>query len=554
MTGLTVLNSFQIRCFVRRVDRFVVAIWLGLVLLSNGLLALALGTALSSGVGIGVGIGTLLLAYRWRNELLQTLQALTLPQWASLLAGMLMLAYYTSQQVTWIDAGLYHFGATRWLAEFGAVPGIALLLDNFGFTSAWFALAAPLSPAIIAPHVSAVTNSFVLLIMILTGLMSLRRCIYGYAQMADWFMAVSLTLTLPILFLTTFMSAILVSPSPDIPVIFLTIMVAWSLLTVINHPGANAQFDTQNLRTQLLDASMVPLILAAGALSIKLTALPLLPVALLFYLTRQSFSLKRLLVGGAVTLLLLLPTITMGAINSGCPFYPVSTLCLDLPWTLSAESANYAAELIRGWNSWFGTPPPGANPLLWRIWQWLQFAKLNIIMVLLLLVAVILLQITLRSARKLNVKGTLWLFGLGILGMGFILLRAPMIRFGLGYFVVPTAAAIAVFVSRFSIGLTLSRWRPGLAVLPVVVWGAVGFIFFSQRVQLSERLILPPAMPSAETVLKQSYDVTYALPLNDRKLCWTAPLPCSRGMDDVRLRNPEKGIAAGFTWADKSGD
>ncbi|MGD1904968.1 MAG: LIC_10190 family membrane protein [Leptolyngbyaceae cyanobacterium] len=545
--GLTVLKGLQIRCFTRPGDRFIIAICLGLVLLSNVLLALAFITALSFGVGIGVGICTLLLVYCWRAELNQFWRTLSPSDWSSLLAVVVIVAYYTSRKVTWIDAGLYHFGATRWLAEFGAVPGVALLLDNFGFTSAWFALTAPLSPAAIAPRVSAVTNGFVLLMMMLTGLMALRRCSFGRAWVTDWFMVASLGLTLPILFLTTFMSAILVSPSPDIPVIFLTLMVAWSLLTVINHrSGAPAQPMAQST-PQLLDGSLVPLILATGALSIKLTALPLVPVTLLFYWTRKSDA-QRLLVGSAVTLLLLLPIIAMGAVTSGCPFYPVSTFCLDLPWTLSTEQANEAAEVIQGWNRWFGTPPAGAHPLFWRIGQWLQFAKLNSIMVLLLLVAVILLQITRKAARRFHVKGILWLFGLGIVGMGFILLQAPMIRFGLGYFVAPTAVAIAVFISNPS--PVLSRWRPKLVqLLPVVAWGTVGLIVFSQRSQLGERLILPPAMPSTRTVVERSHDVTYLLPVNERKLCWTAPLPCSRGVDNIQLRNPEKGIEAGFAWA-----
>ncbi|MEM9486439.1 MAG: hypothetical protein AAGA83_22405, partial [Cyanobacteria bacterium P01_F01_bin.116] len=371
--GLTVLKGLRVNCFIRQGDRLVVAIWLGLVLLSNGLLTLALGTALSPGVAMAIAMGTIFLAYCWRCELRQTLPTLSLLQWGGLLAGLLMVAYYTSQRVTWIDAGLYHFGATRWLAEFGAVPGIALLLDNFGFTSAWFALAAPLSPTTIAPRVSAVANSFVLLTMMGAGLIALRRCLYGYAWVSDWFMVAATVLVLPVLFLTTFMSAILVSPSPDIPVIFLTIMVAWSILIAVNSSGADAQtvddVGDHNLKTPLLDVSTIPLILSAGALSMKLTALPLLPVALLFYWTRKSFSINRFLVGGMLVLVMLLPTIVMGVVNSGCPFYPVSTLCLDLPWTLSAEEANNAAEMIRGWDRWFGTPPADANPLFWRVWK-----------------------------------------------------------------------------------------------------------------------------------------------------------------------------------------
>lgn len=70
-----------------------------------------------------------------------------------------VIANLTTQRVTWYDVGLYHFGSIRWLAEHGAVPGLALINSKFGFTSSWFALAAPFNPEIFGSRVSAVTKA-----------------------------------------------------------------------------------------------------------------------------------------------------------------------------------------------------------------------------------------------------------------------------------------------------------------------------------------------------------------------------------------------------------
>lgn len=557
--GFALLSGLQAGCLDRVYDRTLAAVWLGTVVLANGLLFISLGLSLSLPLGLVITAGALLL-FAWlpvRAEARRMWSITSVPVLLALVGWAIFIALYMTRRVTWFDTGFYHFGAIRWLSEFGTVPGLALLLDNLGFTSSWFALAAPLNTAGLASHVSAVTNGYILLIATWYGIVALWRWITGKARITDKFWVLFLGFVMPALTLTTFLSAILLSSSPDIPVIFLTGAVAWSILAIANSPDSSLSL-SQELPSNQWDATLIPLVLAGGTVAIKLSALPLLPIAFLFYWSRRPLHLPRFIVGGIVALLLLTPPMTVSVVTSGCPLYPSSALCLDLPWRLSAEQAHNATEYIRGWDRWFGSPPDGANPFLWRFWQWLQFAQLNLIMLLLLVSSIPLMGLTFKSAKKQGILGTPWLFGLGFLGMTFIMLRAPMIRFGLGYFVMIPAIAIAILGPTYLGWLNWKRWQqfsdiasPNHASYTLLAGLGLVVAISLTRPAIQSRLLLPPAMPTADIEVKRSHDVEYVSPTGDRGQCWDAPLPCAPGDDkNIRLRNPSRGLDAGFIIAE----
>ena len=561
LIGAALLNGLRAECFDRDHDRTLIALWLGTIVLAESLLFISLGVPLSLPVGLIMAIGAIFLL-SWlpvRAELQRLRQTASIPIFLSLISWAIFIAAYMSRRVTWFDTGLYHFGAIRWLSEFGTVPGLALLMDNFGFTSSWFALAAPLHTEALAVHVTAVANGYILFLATWQGLVALRRWLAGNARITDKFWVLFLGLVIPALTLTTFLSAILLSASPDIPVIFLTGIVAWCILAIANHP-ANPSSSFRESDTNHWDAALIPLILAGGAVSMKLSALPLLPIAFFFYWSRCRFSLRRFVVGGIVTAILLAPPMTVSVVTSGCPLYPSSALCVNVPWRLSVEQASQATENIRGWDRWFGSPPTGANPLLWRFWQWLQFAQLNLVMFLLIVISIPLIVFTLRDARKRSITGTLWLFGLSILGMAFVMLRAPMIRFGLGYFVMIPAVAIAILGP---VCLTWFKWQPWqqfaamaspkrASFTLLAILGLFGVIGLTQPA-IQARLLLPPAMPTANLETQRSHDVEYVSPVGEREQCWDAPLPCASDADkDIRLRNPAQGLDGGFIPADQT--
>ena len=554
MVGIAIIIRLRADVFERLGDRIIAALWLGIVLLANGLLLLSLGLPLSPIVGLAIAIGVSLLLLSWtpiRVEIQSLWRAKSPAVIAAVIGCSLLVAVYMTPQVTWFDTGLYHFGAIRWLSEFGTVPGLALLIDNLGFTSSWFALAAPFSARSIAPRVSAMVNGCVFLLFICHGFLTLRYWFTGKARIADKFILIFLGLVLPALLFTPFMSTILVSSSPDIPVIFLTGIMAWSILIIVNRPQTHFE------RTELShwDASLIPLLLALGTVSIKLSALPLLPIAFLFYWQRQFLSFRRLLIGSAVSLLLLSPLMSVSIMTSGCPLYPSSALCINVPWRVSTEVASRAIEIIRIWDHNFGDVPPGANRLFLQFWEWLKFAQFNVVMLLLLLLSVLVVVPTFKTANNQGIYGIPWLFGCSFIGMIFIMVRAPMIRFGLGYFVMVPAVATAVLGTAY---LAKSHWQLPqyfsrktiynyLSKSVFVGFGLIVALIFLQP-DIQSRLLLPPAMPTNQVESKQSYDVKFVTPVSDDSIkCWAAPIPCTPyGNLSIRLRNPAQGLKAGF--------
>ncbi len=555
--GTALLQGFRTNCFNRCGDRFVIAIWLGIVVLAIGLLSASLVFPLSPLVG-GVVAASLvalsLLSRQTRTELGDFWSQLS----PSLLAGFLALAVVVaavfSKQVTWFDTGLYHFGAIRWLAEYGTVPGLALIISQFGFTSSWFAFAAPLNPEWFGSRVSAITNGFVFLIALSQFFISLNYSFQEKSRLADWFVAVFWGITLPLMLLTTFMSAILISPSPDIPVILLTGAIAWAILLISKSPSASSPDE----KTSVWDVRVIPLLLGAGAVTMKLSALPLLLVSGLFYCFKGKFRIKRLLVANTIAGVILLPMATAGTVASGCPLYPSTFMCFDLPWSVPTQKAIAEADAINGWKSWFGSPPPGTNYWFWVFGEWFNGARFNQVAVVLIIVSIIYLIFALRSARLNRLGGEIWLLLLGSVGMAFIIIKAPLIRFGLGYFLIIPGLLIATSIRPLKntilspiLGyfkpVSESRKLPLITTFLSLFLIGITFAGFSHTKGQS-RLLLPPELPEERIATQQVNNIEYSFPIDSGK-CWAAELPCVAEPSDrenVQLRNPSRGIEAGF--------
>src|SRR3954465_6957108 len=128
-------------------DRVIVALYLGLVLLSTGLLALSLLVPLSPIVLAIISLCILARTLSHEGTLKECAPLFSLMD-RRILAGLAALvaiaAFSAADPVKVYDTGAYHYPLTRWLATTGTVPGLALLYGNFGYTSSWFALTAAL--------------------------------------------------------------------------------------------------------------------------------------------------------------------------------------------------------------------------------------------------------------------------------------------------------------------------------------------------------------------------------------------------------------------------
>ncbi|HEX8148871.1 MAG TPA: hypothetical protein VF591_16935 [Pyrinomonadaceae bacterium] len=580
--------------FRRAGDRLILSLWLGLVVLAQALLAAALFAPLTplSGAAVAAALsGVALLSRGVRAEAARLKGLLRRP---GLPLGLLALAAgvasFASQPVTYFDTGLYHFQNVRWLAEHGAVPGLALLHIRFAFASAWFALAAPFEAGPFEARAAAVACGFGLLVASLHALVCAGRCAAGAGRAPDWLAVLSYAFVLPpALFWRQPASA-----SPDLPIFFLAVAVAWAACLI--------EEEREDSRARLL-----PVLLAAGAVGAKLSGLALLVVASLYYVRGVGLSPRRLLSAGALVAVMLLPTLAYGVVTSGCPLFPAQVLCVRVPWSVREGEAAHLTRVIRDWARWDGSSPPGANGWNWIVpWATKGFTLKNS-PVPLLCVLVACGGAFARAKTRLRAQGTLallagsaglllflqwrgpgllmvgvaaagavaaltrrggqfagraWVLAAGLAGTALTLYAGPALRFGLGYTAILFAALLVPAAVGFKVDAGVAdvwRRRATLAALTT----ACGLAFFTLTLALEagtrvgagvegrfRRLLVPPPLPEASTAPREVNGLRYSVPA-EWEQCWAAELPCApRDLPpEVTLRDPARGPGGGFVRA-----
>ena len=571
-------------------DRHVASLWLGLVILPQLLLAVSHLVPLTPLCGLLVGAavsGLALLSSGVRAEAVK-LKGLLLER-PRLVLGLLALAAgvaaYASQPVTFFDTGLYHFQNIKWLSEYGAVRGLGLVHDRFAFTPAWFALGAPFEGGPFAGRVAAVADGFALLVASLHALVCARRCAGGEGRGSDWLVLLAFVLVLPpVLFWRMPASA-----SPDLPVFFLTVAFAWAVCLVEESGGGAG-------------ARSIPLLLAAGAVGVKVNALPLLFVACVYYVWGVGLNVRRVLWAGAAVALLLLPTLAHRFVVSGCPLYPSQVLCVEAPWSVGAKQAERLTRAIREWARWDGQRPEWANGWNWVVpWMTKGFTLKNSPVLLLCLLlagagAFVCARTRLRAAGALllllgcagllvflewrgpgllmvavataavvaaltrrggEFKGRAWVLAAGLLGTALTLYAGPALRFGLGYTAILFAALLVPAAVRFDGDADGGVWRR--RATPVALLTACGLVFFTLTIAIeagthigagvegrARRLLLPPPLPEASAAPREANGFRYFV-ASEMEQCWAAELPCAGNeLPDVTLRDPARGLGGGF--------
>jgi hypothetical protein len=583
-------------------DRAIASLWLGLLAWSVVFLALSLYRPLSLGLGVGVmglGSGLCLLDGKLRRQVQWGFANLERGSVLGSAIVMVGLAAWIAQTVTWHDTGYYHYSAIEWFRDFGSVPGIALLFKNLGFTSSWFALAAPFNPAFAAARVTAGLNGLALLIAMAHWGLAAHAWRRGVANLSDRLAVMFYTLAIPICLVMKPLSLILISPSPDVPVLLLVGAVAWAMAWEGNVPNQSVaamvgrplnppilgDFETDLARKSprigglgggsaadivpmglVNKPRLLPVALAAGAVGLKLTALPLLMFSALYYLIRSGFGgIGRRLVGvGAIALLFLTPLMASSVVTSGCPLYPSAVMCLDLPWSPSAQSVKDVAAGTHGWTTWYGTPPQGMPAWIWAMERWLTTDRSELITGLLILGAILWVGIQLLRQTKRRQKLAdgqnrwsqtpveLWIAGLGIFGIAFLMVTTPFFRFSVAYIVLLLAVGASNLnlpIARLANQFNLRRWgMPGAIALVIPV------VLLSLQRQHFANLVMPPPMRSTQVIERQTNGITYFAPASGdipntqaKDMCWSAPVPCTYDIaKDVYLRDPNLGLAGGF--------
>jgi len=588
--GFVIGNSLVTRLtphsFDRTADRVIVSVWVGVLVMANTYFAASLFSPLRPVIVTVITLSLLipsLLSQQDRANIKELAGKFTVASLFGIIAIALGAAAYCSQEIIWYDTHLYHMQAIRWLSEYGLVPGMAQIHDRLGFTSSWFALAASVDHGILEGRIGSYTGGFCLLMLTIHLVTSLLRIIRQQGRAQDIFVVLAYLLAIIVLLLNGMPN----SPSPDVPVIVLVIVIAWCMMIISDiNEHTFPHYDTVfNLR-------IIPLFLAAGAVSIKLSALPLLAVSGCYYLCKDKLKPRKLIVSGIILIFFLVPLAAAGVITTGCAFYPLPTFCMDLPWSLGAGHAAALSTVIRDWARWSDSTPAGATSWNWII-PWLIRERLCSL--LLTLSALSLLIIMIRYVGRKHLRCHSSAIALSLLGIGYMLYAAPNWRFGLGYLVILPAIAAA----NHAAWLMQISQRLG-TVPPLRSWGWVGgmtalvlathvyvrpastFRLLDEAVHnhsytgtdhLYFNMFLPPdiwnfqitddsitgnkAAKFEDLLVRDKVgDFMYYRPNHQEsfELCTDSPLPCAiEELHDLRLRDPRLGIAGGFVKTGNSG-
>lgn len=590
--GAALLEISKETVFKRIGDRFVISVWLGIIVIANMLLAISLFSRLTililSLLLVSLVLFSIVLN---RGNQIKCLVVFFSPGmmagWVALLAG---ISFVATQIVVWFDTGGYHFGLIKWLSHYGAVPGLALIYYGFGYTSSWFALASPFNDWLLDGRAGAVTGGFAFLMMILHFWIAINRIVSLRGKFEDWFLAVSSLLAMAVI--TRY--EIYVSPSTDLPVIILTIVTAWTIL-IISRARALGASETGSGKE---DSGVIPLIFAAGAFSIKASALPLLAVATAFYLLLRKISLGRAMRVVAIVLIILLPFFAVQTVTSGCLLYPSSWLCLDLPWVVGADKIKAVSEQIVKAAQWDTITPPGGAS-----WRWLlQWPRREVFQAALILLGLLSFALSFKKLRGGALRWAKWPVGVGISGFLYTLILGPTWRYSLGYLSIIAGLFISLncherFVAWQKGHLGLRKIFSSAAISVFILFALAVTIpslslmvnnlsaFNSLRPRLHEavrkgditadlydqpRILLPPKIvnfwlrtDNPQKFVFSVFDLELAqIRVNDIHLykpkngyqCWDAPLPCSQMLtyEGIRLRDPTRGIGGGFARTPES--
>jgi hypothetical protein len=566
-------------------DRLIIALWLGIVVLGILMLTASFFFPLNPVTAVVVAAFTLagpLSTSRMREQLAKALSLLRLWHVCLYFVLVSVVAAFMTQPVVCIDAGLYHIQIVKWLSQYGSVPGVALIHGRLGFTSSWFALAAPFHTGSFGARSTAVMSGLALCWVLLHGVILLYRFITLTVNYQDWFILIGYIICVP--YALGLNSAI--SSSPDLPVMYLTIIIGLVILIITGRKNEEDEKSSINPR-------VIPLILSAGALAVKLSAAPLFVVSLLFYLMGKGAVRNRILSATLICGLMVTPVLVSGMITSGCPFYPAPFLCFEFPWSVGTELAGKMNTINQNYERWTQYTPPGST-------NWLiPWVKRNPDYVIFTIVCLISCFVAIFSSGLKDTTGRFWVLAIAALGILFVLSTVPARRFALGYFALSPALVaprfrkivyplILIIPLIFQANIQTRRINFVLLLISLIVYvyllfaknnilqrlAPSGFIIiaalFPIKALLSPALsnvlahvkdrsfwLVPPPVEKTEReiwVNKQVNDFKYIhseRPYPDGR-CWASDLPCTPWLlhENLKLRDPTRGLGAGVVRAD----
>lgn len=464
------------------------------------------------------------------------------------LAGLLLvtLAWSAAQSPFNYETGLYQLPSVKWLTHSQVPLGLANLLGQFGFNSSWFSFAAALELPFLEGKSTFLANPLMLLVYGMAIGFAMRR--FNRPELvtpASGFLALNVV---PWLSLT--MGVDLSSLSSDLPVMVLTLLSTYKCLS---------QWETGEVT---MSAILEQYWLALFAISIKLSALPLLLTVLLLLLKRyarrtEAFNSWReagaLVKSGVAASLCVFGVWSARSIAlSGCAVFPIVETCVfSLRWATPSDQVQANANYV---TAWARLPWEPEAPAL-SGWDWLgpwlerTFTPAGaLISASILFLGAGLIWLARRQSnpdRSRSSDSYLAVLAMPLAGLGFWFATAPAVRFGEGYFWSIGLLVLGGGVGRFCREFRLRRFGRLLlaggalalafliAVWPLMAprgWGAdPPWITNEAELRLGRPALLWrwPALPQVVVAPHPTANGGRVYVPTSFFACWDAPLPCT---------------------------
>lgn len=484
--------------------KLVTAAWWGLVTLLVVGFAVSIFVPLHSPtagivlLAVVAALGTWGILRNFRSGL--DLPSISRTTWVWLVAlaiAITFLAVTVLGPVTHYDAGLYQVSAIRYASDFATIPGLANLFAPLGYGNAQPVLGALTG---IGPWGD---NGFRLingLFLVLLGLEATSRLMARPRSVATAVAVAGVALVFPpLLWMADFWVA---SPTPDVPVLVVTVALSIYWAGVVAQPDGTDQIAGRQISTVLLLSGLL-IVLRPTMIPFALALLVFAGV-IEFRRKRGTVNRSTWVAAGLIGALVMLAA-ARDRVLSGWWLYPLSIGPFDVPWRASDPEGLRAATLgfarnpedfqsaITGWD-WVG-PWLSRLPDQWDPW-WILGG---------LLVGVFLLG--LAGVRKHGIRIRHLIYALVPFLVGITVWFAfspPAFRFGWGPLF--GACALTLGWALWRIGW-LSTVAPlvGLGLLGVVVASAafkadLGQPTNSQSLWGIEYRYVPLPLPEVETV------------------------------------------------------
>lgn len=258
------------------------------------------------------------------------------------------------------DTGLYYLQAMRWAHEQPLTPGLGNLDGRLAFNNSHFLYAAWIQSCGWAVSARQTANGALIWLLLLQ--MGVNAALLSERRLAS---RVFTTLLLPVVFYLLAFGVNLASPSPDLPIFALQIVIAELLL--------RAHEDSRE-RTALFSTAVGLLAVAAVTIKLSCAVFSLLAFALALYYVRKTVS-RAVLGGMALAAGMFLLWAVRGVGLSGYPFFPSTIGALNPDWAVPAETAEHLRDVVRAYGRQPGAEWSALKDGAWfrpwcaRVWQ-----------------------------------------------------------------------------------------------------------------------------------------------------------------------------------------